>query len=233
MKPKLSASILSADFANLEQSIRSVLHNEVGFLHIDVMDGHFVPNISFGSTVMKSLTDKDLPKFDVHLMIENPDKYIDDFLTIQTEYITFHYETLNFSLADVSFEENSKFVDVILDTNLKNLIAKIKNRGIKAGLAINPDTDINVLTPFLGDLDMVLLMSVHPGFSGQSFIPKVMNKVESLYKLRKAGKFDFLIEVDGGINEEIAKELISRGVDILVMGSYLFENNDRKINIFK
>lgn len=199
----LAPSILSADFARLGEDVNLIKGSD--YVHVDVMDGHFVPNISFGAAVMKSLVGKtDLP-FDVHLMIENPDKYLEDFVTPQTEYICVHQEAC-----------------VHLDRTLNH----IKEMGVKAAVALNPATPISVLEDVLDIVDMVLIMSVNPGFGGQKFIPYTLKKISKLDAIRKERNLDFLIEVDGGVTLDNVKELVDAGVDIAVAGSAVFKSKD-------
>ncbi|MCQ2547922.1 MAG: ribulose-phosphate 3-epimerase [Clostridia bacterium] len=196
---KLAPSILSADFSALGDSVRKI--KDADLIHVDVMDGHFVPNISFGAAVMKSLNkvaeEVDL-NYDVHLMIEDPDKYMEDFLTDRTEYITVH-------------EEACKHLD--------RTINHVKSLGVKAGVSINPATAVSNLENILPMVDLVLIMSVNPGFGGQSFIEYTLDKVSELDELRKANGYKFEIEIDGGINLENAKKVVEAGADILVAGS--------------
>lgn len=197
----LAPSILSADFSRLGEEIREVTLGGAGILHVDVMDGHFVPNISFGSVVVKSLLGKvDLP-FDVHLMIEAPEKYLKDFVTENTEYITVHYEAC---------------------PGLSNVIGMIKKENIKVGVSINPDTEVSVLEPFLGEIDLILVMSVFPGFGGQKFIPTALGKIAALKEIREKYGYHYTIEVDGGIHKGNIKEISEAGADIIVAGSAVF-----------
>ena len=161
---KLAPSILSADFSNLLADVKKIETGGADYIHVDVMDGHFVPNISFGAPVMKCLNGKTTVPYDVHLMIENPDLYIDDFVTPQTEYITVHQEA---------------------SRHLHRTIQKIKSHGIKAGVAINPATPVSTLSCVFEDADLILIMSVNPGFGGQKFIPGAVSKVEELVRLKR------------------------------------------------
>ena len=198
---KIAPSILAADFANLERDIHDIEVHGGDWVHVDVMDGHFVPNITYGPVVMKSLLGKTGLPFDVHLMIENPDAFLEDFMTPNTEYITVHQEAC---------------------THLNRTIQHIKSLGIKAGVSINPATPIGVLEDILGDVDMVLVMSVNPGFGGQKFIPRALDKIKCLDQWRKEEGLDFLIEVDGGVTLDNAVEIAQAGADILVAGSAVF-----------
>ena len=202
---KLAPSILSADFSKLAEDVAKAEKGGADYIHVDVMDGHFVPNISFGAAVMKSLEGKTSVPFDVHLMIENPDDYLEDFVTPQTEYITVHQEAC---------------------VHLHRTIQHIKSLGIKAGVAVNPATSLAALDYALEDVDMVLLMSVNPGFGGQKFIPVTTYKIQELKEMRKAEELDFDIEVDGGVNLDNVREIAMAGTDILVAGSAVFKTAD-------
>lgn len=202
---KLAPSILSADFSCLGEETERIRRGGADLIHVDVMDGHFVPNISFGAAVMKSLQGKtDIP-FDVHLMIEDPDKYIDDFVTENTEYITVHAEAC---------------------THINRTLQHIKSKGVKAGVALNPGTPLSVLDYVLEDADMILVMSVNPGFGGQKFIPSVLRKASELVKLREERNLDFEIEIDGGANLDNLKQITDAGVSIVVAGSSVFKADD-------
>ncbi len=205
---KISPSLLSANFACLDTEIQSVTDAGVEWLHYDVMDGHFVPNISFGYSILgdvKKVTDLYL---DVHLMISSPQQYVDEFIKNGASLITFHYEALE------STEE------------IHDLIKHIHEAGVDAGISIKPNTPVDVLKPFLNDLELVLIMSVEPGFGGQSFQPTSLDKVKELKALQK--DYHYVIEIDGGINAETGKQAVEAGVDVLVAGSYIFNNTDRK-----
>ena len=202
---KLAPSILSADFSKLGEHVSLIEKGGADIIHVDVMDGHFVPNISFGAAVMKSLNGKTDLGYDVHLMIENPDKYLEDFVTEKTEYITVHQEAC---------------------VHLHRTIQHIKSLGIKAGVSINPATPVGVLEDILADVDLVLVMSVNPGFGGQKFIPRALDKIKALDKLRKEQGLDFIIEVDGGVTLANAAEIADAGADMLVAGSAVFGAED-------
>lgn len=202
---KLAPSILSADFSALAADVKKIEEGGADYIHVDVMDGHFVPNISFGAAVMKSLNGKTNLPYDVHLMIENPDQYIDNFVTPQTEFITVHQEAC---------------------VHLHRTIQNIKSKGVKAGVAINPATPVRMLECVLQDLDMVLIMSVNPGFGGQKFIPQTLEKVKELAALRSQQNLSFAIEIDGGITLDNAEEVMKSGVDIAVAGSAVFGAED-------
>ncbi|HIW39689.1 MAG TPA: ribulose-phosphate 3-epimerase [Candidatus Eubacterium pullicola] len=202
---KLAPSILSADFSQLGKETERIEKAGAHIIHIDVMDGHFVPNISYGATVMKSLLGKTKLPFDVHLMIENADKYIPDFITDNTEYITVHQEAC---------------------THLDRTIEFIKSFGVKAGVALNPATPPLTLEYVADKLDMVLVMSVNPGFGGQSFIDNALTKIKKLDDFRKNNNLDFEIEVDGGVNLSNVREICDAGTDIIVAGSSIFGAED-------
>ncbi|MDY5606492.1 MAG: ribulose-phosphate 3-epimerase [Lentihominibacter sp.] len=202
---KLAPSILSADFGKLAEEVAQIERGGADLVHVDVMDGHFVPNISFGAPVMKCLTGRTGLPFDVHLMIENPDAYLEDFVTPQTEYITVHQEAC---------------------THLNRTVQHIKSLGINAGVSINPATSPSVLDYILEDVDMVLLMSVNPGFGGQKFIPSVLEKARKLRDIKIDRGLDFEIEIDGGATLDNVREIIDAGVEIVVAGSAVFKAPD-------
>ena len=198
---KLAPSILSADFADLSRQIAKTEKGGADYVHMDVMDGQFVPNITFGSMVVKAMVGKTNLPFDVHLMIEHPDNLIESFVTPQTEFITVHQEAC---------------------VHLHRTIQLIKSFGVKAGVAINPATPVSLLENILPEVDMVLVMSVNPGFGGQKFIPSVWDKIAKLNSLRNERKPDMLLAVDGGVSLENAKALRDAGIDILAAGSAVF-----------
>lgn len=202
---RLAPSILSADFSKLGEEVLSIENAGAHLIHVDVMDGHFVPNISYGATVMKSLVGKTKLPFDVHLMIENADDYIKDFVTENTEFITVHQEAC---------------------VHLHRTVEHIKSLGVKAGVAINPATPVDTLKCILEYVDMVLVMSVNPGFGGQSFIESTLKKVEELDNIRKEHNLKFEIEIDGGINTENIHKAVDAGVNIAVAGSAVFNAED-------
>lgn len=202
---KLAPSILSADFGKLAEEVAQIERGGADLVHVDVMDGHFVPNISFGAPVMKCLTGRTGLPFDVHLMIENPDAYLEDFVTPQTKYITVHQEAC---------------------THLNRTVQHIKSLGIKAGVSINPATSPLVLDYILEDVDMVLLMSVNPDFGGQKFIPSVLEKARKLRDIKIDRGLDFEIEIDGGATLDNVREIIDAGVEIVVAGSAVFKAPD-------
>ena len=202
---KVAPSILSADFSRLAEEVKRVEAGGADLLHIDVMDGHFVPNITFGPPVISSLKGKtDLP-FDVHLMIENPERYVDDFIEAGSDIITVHVEST---------------------VHLHRLINYIKNQGIKPGVALNPSTPLTGLQYILDDVYMVLIMSVNPGFGGQTFIPGMIEKIKKLKDIVQRTNSKVLIQVDGGINEDNSPEIIKAGADILVAGSAIYKSSN-------
>ena len=211
---KLAPSILSADFSALAADVKKIEEGGADYIHVDVMDGHFVSNISFGAAVMKSLNGKTSLPYDVHLMIENPDQYIGDFVTDQTEFITVHQEAC---------------------VHLHRTIQNIKSKGVKAGVSINPATPVSTLECVLEDLDLVLIMSVNPGFGGQKFIPQTLQKVKELAAMKKERGLDFAIEIDGGVTLANAKEVMDAGVEIAVAGSAVFGAEDvvQRVRDFK
>ena len=203
MNHKIAPSILAADFGNLDKDCTMVNKSQADWFHIDVMDGVFVPNISFGIPVIKSIKKVAEKPLDVHLMIVDPDRYIQKFKSVGADILTVHYEAC---------------------THLHRTIHKIKEEGMKAGVALNPHTSVGSIKDVLADLDLVCIMSVNPGFGGQSFINNTYNKVRELAALKKQN--NFLIEIDGGVNSENARKLIDSGADVLVAGSFVFRSAD-------
>ncbi|MDY5479066.1 MAG: ribulose-phosphate 3-epimerase [Peptostreptococcus porci] len=202
---KLAPSVLSADFANLLNSCKKVENAGCEYLHLDVMDGHFVPNITFGAPIIKSLRKDIKMVFDAHLMITDPDKFIPDLVDAGCDIITVHQEAC---------------------THLHRTIQNIKSYNVKAGVVLNPATPVEMIKHILPDVDMVLLMSVNPGFGGQKFIPEVLEKVKTLRKMIDERGLDIEIEVDGGVNSQNIKSLVDAGADVLVAGSAIFNNED-------
>ncbi len=204
---KIAPSMLSADFARLAEDVKDVEKGGADLLHIDIMDGHFVPNLTFGPDVVKSLRKHTALPFDVHLMLTNPEDYVQAFADIGTEYFTFHAEAT---------------------PHLHRLVQDIKAHGMKAGIALNPSTPVAVLEDIAGDLDMILIMSVNPGFGGQKFIPQALRKIKKAKALfAYVNRKDAVVEVDGGVNAATIEGVREAGVDIVVAGSAVFGAEDR------
>jgi len=208
----ISPSILSADFANLEHDIKRV-ENFVPWIHLDIMDGHFVPNISFGVPVVKAIRSKTKLFFDTHLMIENPQNYIDKFISAGSDLITFHYETTKEDTA--------------------NIIKQIKKQNKMAGLSIKPNTKVDEIKEYIDNVDLILVMTVEPGFGGQKFMQDCANKIAQIRKISNNEKL--IIQVDGGIDDITGKFCVDLGADSLVAGSYIYnnENVEDRINSLK
>tara|TARA_B100000575_G_scaffold90386_1_gene71772 strand:- start:812 stop:1471 length:660 start_codon:yes stop_codon:yes gene_type:complete len=207
-KIQISPSILSADFSQLGNEIERLEKAGADMIHVDVMDGHFVPNLTIGPPVIKALKKNSSLPFDVHLMISPVHKYIESYSTAGADIITIHPEATD---------------------NLLVSINKIKELKKKVGISLNPETEVEVIEKFLNQIDLVLIMSVNPGFGGQKFMPKVLEKVKKLDKIRKDLKFHFDIEIDGGIDFNNYKLAIEAGVDILVSGTTIFKSNNGDI----
>lgn len=203
---KIAPSILSADFSMLGREVKDVEQAGADYIHIDVMDGHFVPNITIGPLIVEAIRPVTSLHFDVHLMIENPDRYIQNFVNAGADYISVHAEACK---------------------HLHRTIYQIKETGVRAGVVLNPATPVEMIRDVITDVDLVLLMTVNPGFGGQKFIPNVLKKIEQVRRWRDEQNLSFEIEVDGGINAETAKLCAEAGADVLVAGSYIFNNKDR------
>jgi len=201
----IAPSVLAADFANLQRDIEMINNSDADWFHIDIMDGVFVPNISFGMPVLRDIAKHATKTIDVHLMIVDPDRYISTFKNLGADILTVHYEAC---------------------THLHRTLQAIKAQGMKAGVALNPHTSISLLEDTIQDIDLVCLMSVNPGFGGQSFIENTYDKVIALKELITRKGANTIIEIDGGVTSKNAKQLADAGADVLVAGSYVFKSED-------
>lgn len=204
---KIAPSVLTADFAYLSEELKSI--DNADYLHLDIMDGHFVPNMSFGPAITKTISKHTNLPLDIHLMVTDPLKWIDGFVFDNTKFITIHIEA----------------------NDVDETIKKIKSHNIGVGLSVKPDTDIKAIESYLNQVDLILVMTVEPGFGGQSFIHEMMKKTKALAEIRKEKGYNYIIEVDGGINDKTIEICKQNGVDLAVAGSYLFNMKDRKKGI--
>ncbi|WP_103071726.1 ribulose-phosphate 3-epimerase [Aquimarina sediminis] len=202
---RIAPSVLAADFANLQRDVEMINKSEADWFHIDIMDGVFVPNISFGMPVLRDIAKHATKTIDVHLMIVDPDRYIKTFADLGSNILTVHYEAC---------------------THLHRTLQAIKAEGMKAGVAINPHTSVSLLEDVINDIDLVCIMSVNPGFGGQSFIENTYNKVKQLREIILKKNASTIIEIDGGVTSKNAKQLIDAGADVLVAGSFVFKSEN-------
>jgi ribulose-phosphate 3-epimerase len=209
-EPKISASILSANFAHLGEEVMKLEKSGADMIHFDIMDGHFVPNLTFGPRVVESVRNKTMVTFDTHLMISNPENYIEKFADAGSDYITVHAEST---------------------THLDRLIEQIKRTGKRAGVSIVPNTNEDILKYVIYKVDLILVMTVNPGFGGQEFIESQVAKIGAIRRMIDSCKREVLLSVDGGINPDTAKICTNAGADVLVSGAYIFANDDYRANI--
>ncbi len=204
-KKLIAPSILAADFGNLQRDVEMINNSNADWFHLDVMDGVFVPNISFGMPIIKSIASHATKTLDAHLMIVDPDRYIKTFAKLGVNYLTVHYEAC---------------------THLHRTLQAIKAEGMKAGVALNPHTNVSLLEDTIKDIDLVCIMSVNPGFGGQSFIENTYSKVEKLKEIITKNNASTIIQIDGGVTNKNAKQLVEAGADVLVAGSYVFRSEN-------
>ncbi|MGM0551186.1 MAG: ribulose-phosphate 3-epimerase [Bacteroidota bacterium] len=210
MKPIIAPSFLSADFGNLQRDAELINNSRADWFHLDIMDGHFVPNLSFGIPVVAALKKHAKKPLDVHLMISNPDQYIEAFYKAGADILTVHYEAC---------------------THLHRTVQNIKELGMQAGVSLNPHTPVEVLQDILPEIDLVLIMSVNPGFGGQKFIPQALNKIERLRAMADDKNPECIIQVDGGVDKHTAPKVLAAGARALVAGSYIFKSDDIQATI--
>ncbi|MDD7315784.1 MAG: ribulose-phosphate 3-epimerase [Bacilli bacterium] len=207
---KIAPSILSVKIEEYPKVIKELENLDISYLHLDIMDGKFVPNSTYDAEEVKNIRKMTSMFLDTHLMIENPENYINGYINAGSDSITFHFEAT---------------------TNVKKVIKMIKDKNLKCGISIKPKTNVDVLLPYLSEIDMVLVMSVEPGFGGQKFMDSALNKIKQLANLRMTNHYSYLIEVDGGINNETSKLCKNAGADIIVVGTYLMNSNNKKETI--
>jgi ribulose-phosphate 3-epimerase len=204
---KISPSILSADFGKLSDEVKAVCEAGADYIHCDIMDGHFVPNMTMGPMIIEAVKKASSVPLDIHFMVENVSFFIDMYKHLKPEFISFHIEE---------------------EKHINRVIQKIRNEGIRPSIVLNPATPPNLLEYIIEDVDMVLVMSVNPGFGGQKFIPSALRKIEEIREMAEKRNPSLLIEVDGGVNDKNAKALLEAGADILVAGSFIFKSSDYK-----
>lgn len=200
----IAPSVLSADFSNLETEVKLIEKSGGDWIHFDVMDGHFVPNLTFGAGVLEAIRPHTNLPIDAHLMVENPESMISEFAKAGADYITVHVEST---------------------PHIHRAIQMIKKEGIKAGITLNPGTPVSAIEPVLSMVDLVLIMTVNPGFGGQKFLPEVVEKIEKVNEIRAKNDYQFLIQVDGGISDQTINHCAEAGADVFVAGSYIFNSN--------
>ena len=211
---RVSPSLLACDFLNLDKEMNRVIKSKADWIHIDIMDGHFVNNISFGFPICEAISNYPIFK-DVHLMISDPNLYLDRFIKCNADLITFHIESLKYK------------------KDVKQLIKRVHDASLACGISIKPNTPVSEILPYLKDLDLVLVMSVEPGFGGQKFMHSSLDKIKELREIIDENGYECLIQIDGGINEETASLAKEAGVDVLVAGSYLFKNEEKMSSLIK